>query len=111
MLIPPAYAQVAGGASDGLGSIMLFAPYILLAIGFYFLIMRPQQKRAKMLRDAIAAIKKNDQVVTSGGIMGKVTKVSDASVEVEIAPTVKVQVVRGAITEVILPNTAKPAND
>jgi preprotein translocase subunit YajC len=74
--------------------------------------IRPQQRRAKELANAISALKKNDQVITSGGILGKVSKVSDTNyIEVEIAPNVKVQVSRGAITEVLSPTTAKPAND
>ena len=115
MLIPPAYAQVAGSASpgsDGLALVANFAPFILLFVGFYFLMIRPQQRRAKELANAISALKKNDQVITSGGILGKVSKVSDTNyIEVEIAPNVKVQVSRGAITEVLSPTTAKPAND
>ena len=114
MLIPPAYAQVAGGAasgSDSLALIVNFAPIILLFVGFYFLMIRPQQRRAKELQNAIAALKKNDQVITSGGILGKVSKTSDAYIELEVAPNVKVQVARGAITEIVSPTTAKPAND
>jgi len=114
MLIPPAYAQAAGGAApggDGLALLVQFFPFILLFVGFYFLMIRPQQKRAKELRDAINALKKNDQVITSGGILGKVSKTTDAYVEVEIAPNVKVQVARGAITEIVSPTSAKPAND
>jgi len=114
MLIPPAYAQVAGSASpgsDGLALVANFAPFILLFVGFYFLMIRPQQRRAKELRNAIDALKKNDQVVTSGGILGKVSKVTDPYIELEIAPNVKVQVVRATITEVLSPTSAKPAND
>lgn len=115
MLIPPAYAQAAGGAASGgdptLALLAQFFPFILLFVGFYFLMIRPQQKRAKELRDAINALKKNDQVITTGGILGKVVKTSDAYVEVEIAPNVKVQVARGAITEIVSPVSAKPAND
>ncbi|MGN6817961.1 MAG: preprotein translocase subunit YajC [Sphingomonas sp.] len=114
MLIPPAYAQVAGGAasgSDGAALAITYLPFLLLIVGFYFLIMRPQQRRAKDLQNAISALKKNDQVLTSGGILGKVSKTTDVYVELEIAPNVKVQVARGAITEVLSPTTAKPAND
>ena len=117
MLIPPAYAQVAGGAapgSDGLVSMMgsTFVPLILMFVAFYFLMIRPQQRRAKELQNAIAALKKNDDVITSGGIRGKVTKTSDSNyIELEIAPNVKVQVDRAAITQILSPTTAKPAND
>lgn len=114
MLIPSAYAQVAGGAapgSDTFGLLVNFAPFILLFVGFYFLMIRPQQRRAKELRNAIDSLKKNDQVLTSGGILGKVSKTTESYVELEIAPNVKVQVARGAITEILSPTTAKPAND
>ncbi len=114
MLIPPAYAQAANGAAPGGDMLALFVnffPFILLFVGFYFLMIRPQQRRAKELRDAIGALKKNDQVITTGGILGKVVKTNDAYVEVEIAPNVKVQVAKGAISEIVSPTSAKPAND
>jgi preprotein translocase subunit YajC len=115
MLIPSAYAQTAGAAAgtpDMMGGLAsTFLPLIFVFIAFYFLMMRPQQQRVKALQNALAALKKGDQVITSGGILGKVTKVTDPYVELEIAPTVKIQVVRATITEVISPTSAKPAND
>jgi len=112
MLIPPAYAQAAGAAPDATaGMISTFLPLVLVFVAFYFLMLRPQQRRVKVLQTAIANLKKNDQVVTSGGILGKVTKVDDQYVELEIAPTVKIKVVRATIAEVISPTSAKPAND
>ena len=111
MFIPSAYAQVAGGAASGDGSLLVFLPYLLLIPAFYFLMIRPQQRRAKQLRDSVDALKKNDQVITTGGILGKVVRTLDNYVEVEIAPNVKVQVAKGAISEVVSPTTAKPAND
>jgi len=112
MLIPPAYAQAAAGSSpDMFGGLMTtFLPLIFVFVAFYFLMMRPQQQRVKQLQNAIAALKKGDSVITSGGIVGKVSKVTDPYIELEIAPNVKVQVVRATITEVLSP-TAKPAND
>lgn len=116
MLIPSAYAQAAAtgpapAAADAFGGTTMFLlQMLLIGIVFYFLMIRPQQKRTRALRDAIAAIKKNDQVITSGGILGKVSKISDPYVELEIAPNVKIQVVRTTIAEVISP-TSKPAND
>jgi preprotein translocase subunit YajC len=80
-------------------------------VAFYFLMLRPQQRRVKTLQNAIANLKKNDQVVTSGGILGKIVKVDDQYVELEIAPTVKIKVVRATISEVLNPTSAKPAND
>jgi preprotein translocase subunit YajC len=114
MFIPSAYAQAAGAAgssSDMGGLASTFLPLILVFVAFYFLMLRPQQRRVKMLQNAIANLKKNDQVVTSGGILGKVGKVDDQYVELEIAPNVKIKVVRATIAEVISPTSAKPAND
>ena len=79
MLIPPAYAQAAGTAAQGgtMGAILSFAPLVLIFIAFYFLLIRPQQARMKAQQAMIAAVKKGDQVVTGGGLMGKVTRVDD----------------------------------
>ena len=114
MLIPPAYAQAAtgAGAPDAFGSMLTtFLPLILVFVVFYFLMMRPQQQKMKALQTAIANLKKGDQVITSGGILGKVSKVADPYVELEVAANVKIQVVRATITEVLSPTSAKPAND
>jgi preprotein translocase subunit YajC len=114
MFISPAYAQAADGATTaggGIASFLSLAPLFLVFVVFYFLMIRPQQKRMKALQASVAAVKKNDSVVTSGGILGKVVKVDDQYVELEIAPTVKIKVVRGTIAEVINPTSAKPAND
>ena len=64
-----------------------------------------------MLQTAVSAVKKNDSVVTAGGIVGKVTRVEDAHVEVEIAPNVRIRVVKATLAEVLTPTSAKPAND
>ena len=86
------------------------APLLLIFIAFWFLLIRPQSKRAKQHRDMIAAVKKNDVAVTSGGLIGKVTKVDETEVEVEIAPNVRVRVIKGMLSEV-RPHGTKPAND
>ncbi|WP_260597874.1 preprotein translocase subunit YajC [Sphingomonas endolithica] len=112
MIIPQAYAQTAGTAtSAGFAQFMGIAPLLLVFVVFYFLMIRPQQRRMKMLQASVAAVKKGDNVVTSGGIMGKVTKVEDNVVEVEIAPNVRVRVVKATLTDVAGTGTAKPAND
>ena len=114
MFIPSASAQTAGaaaGADPTAGLISTFLPLILIFVVFYFLMIRPQQKRVKTLQTAIANLKKNDQVVTSGGILGKIVKVDDQYAELEIAPTVKIKVVRATISEVLTPASARPAND
>ena len=83
---------------------------IALIVLFYFLMIRPQQKRVKEHQQAIAAIKKGDEIVTGGGIRGKVTKVSDDEAEIEIAQGVRVRVVKGTLSQV-LTKSSKPAND
>jgi preprotein translocase subunit YajC len=109
MFITPAYAQTAGAAADGgAASFIGLLPLVLVFIVFYVLMIRPQQRRVKALQTAIAAVKKGDTVVTAGGILGKVTRVEDAQVEVEIAPNTRVRVVKATLTEIVNP---KPAND
>lgn len=89
------------------GSIIFFVPVIIL---FYFLLIRPQQKRAKEHQAMITAVKRGDVIVLSSGMIGKVTRVEDAEVNVEIAPSVNVRVVKGMIAEV-RNRTAIAAND
>lgn len=112
MFATPAFAQAASGAAaSGSGSTLFFiGQFVLIGLIFYFLIIRPQQKRAKEHRALIDAVKRGDQVVTAGGIVGKVTKVEDRLVEVEIASGVKVRVIKATLTDVDA-GTAKPAND
>ena len=113
MLISPAYAQAAGAAGQGggaLGGILGLAPLFLVFIVFYFLMIRPQQRRMKTLQAAVANVKKGDSVVTAGGLIGRVTKVEDTVVEVEIAPNTRVRVVKATLAEVT-PLGGKPAND
>ena len=84
---------------------------MILVFGiFWILVLRPQNRRMKDHRDSIAAVKKGDEVITAGGIRGRVTKVSDDEAEVEIAQGVKVRVVKSTITQILQP-TSKPAND
>jgi len=101
MLISPAYAQVApgGGAMDSLGA---FLPLILIFVIFYFLLIRPQQKRMKDHKAMLEAIRRGDRVVTNGGIVGTVVKVvSDTEVSLEIAEGVRVRVMRDMIANVM----------
>jgi len=110
MFISTAHAQGSAAASDPTGGLLSLAPLVLVFVAFYFLMIRPQQRRMKALGAAIAAVKKGDQVVTAGGIVGRVTRVEDQFVEVEIAPNTRVRVVKATLTEVTNP-LAKPAND
>jgi preprotein translocase subunit YajC len=109
MFISPAYAQTADGGTGAV--IMQLLPLILIFAVFYFLLIRPQQKKMKEHRAMLGQLKRNDKVVTAGGIVATVTKVREDSdeVEVEIAPGVRVMVVRGTIGSVIKP--PEPAND
>lgn len=99
MFITPAFAQTAaGGSTDFLVQLM---PIVLMFIIFYFLLFRPQQQRMKQHRELLANVRRGDTVVTSGGIVGKITKViDDRELEVEIASDTRVRVVRHMITEV-----------
>ena len=103
MFITPAYAQAAGAAAPGGGMdlIIQFAPILLLVVIFWLLIFRPQQKRMKAHQAMLGAITRGDTIVTSGGIVGKVTKAVDGEdLEVEIAQGTRVKVVRGMISDV-----------
>lgn len=91
-------------------AIVNFAPFILIFVMFYFLLIRPQQKRAKQHAAMIAATKRGDNVVLSNGMIGKVTRVEDAEVMVEIAQGVNVRVVKSMIAE-IRDRTGVAAND
>jgi len=94
-----AYAQAAPGAFDYLNS--LIVPTMLIIGIMYFLMIRPQQKRLKDHQAMVAAVRRGDTVVTSGGIIGKVTKVKDdGEIEVEIAENTRVRVIRGTVAEV-----------
>jgi preprotein translocase subunit YajC len=99
-----------GAASSGLDSLIGFAPLLLVFVIMYLLVLRPQQQQVKTLRRKIADVKRNDTVVTGGGIVGKVTKVDEAEVELEIAQGVRIKVVRATLADV-RPLNAKPAND
>lgn len=107
MLISPAYAQAAGGAQGAFAS---FVPLILIFAIMYFLLIRPQQKKVKEHAAMVEAVRRGDQIVTQGGIIGKVSKVgADGSneVEVEIAKDVKVRVIKSTIAQVM--NKTEPA--
>ena len=98
--ITPAWAQgtAAGGQPD---LILQLAPFGIILVIMYFLILRPQQKRAKAHQEMIKAVRRGDTVITSGGFIGRVTKViDDAEIEVELAPETRVRLVRAMIAEV-----------
>ncbi len=105
MWISQAWAQAAGGAAPGgdmMGTLTSLAPMLLIFVVFYFLLIRPQQRKAKAHRELVQTLKTGDQVLTSGGLLGVVTQVTNESeVKVEIADGVRVRVLRQSITEVV----------
>jgi preprotein translocase subunit YajC len=103
-------AAPAGGQGGAAGVLFGIVPWLAIFVIFYFLMIRPQQQRVKQHQAAIKAVKKGDEVVTGGGIRGKVTKVAEDEAEVEIAQGVKIRVVKSTISQV-LNATTKPAND
>jgi len=100
MLISPAYAQVGGAGGFDL---MALAPLVLIFVVFYFLLIRPQQKRMKEHKAMLSKVQRNDRIVTNGGLVGKVAKVHDErdELEVDIADNVRVTVRRSVISEVM----------
>ena len=100
MFATPAFAQAAGGAGGAAGGLISFAPILLIFVIMYFLMIRPQQKKVKEHRAMIDALRRGDQVVTAGGLIGKVVKVAEGEAEIELAPNVKVRVVNGTISQV-----------
>ncbi|MBO9628699.1 MAG: preprotein translocase subunit YajC [Shinella sp.] len=103
MFITEAFAQTAapGGAAGGADILMSILPFLLIFVVMYFLIIRPQRANMKRREELLKNIRRGDQVVTGGGIVGKVTKVvDDSELEVEIAEGTKVRVVRSGISEV-----------
>jgi preprotein translocase subunit YajC len=122
MLISPAYAQDPAGM---LGGATQFLPLILIFVVFYFLLIRPQQQKQKDMRRMLAALKRGDRVVTGGGILGTVQRVPmvqdkdgkqvpSNEIEIEIAPNLRVTVLRETITSVIKPvaaNDSKPVKE
>ncbi len=122
MLISPAYAQDPAGMRGGATQ---FLPLILIFVVFYFLLIRPQQQKQKGMRRMLAALKRGDRVVTGGGILGTVQRVPmvqdkdgkqvpSNEIEIEIAPNLRVTVLRETITSVIKPvaaNDSKPVKE
>jgi preprotein translocase subunit YajC len=102
--------SAATGVAGGSAFFVQIFPLLLIFVVFYLFLIRPQQKRAKEHAAKIEAVQKNDDVITAGGLMGKVIKVADDYVEVEIAPNVRVKAVKSTIANV-QPRGAKAAND
>lgn len=112
MFITPAFAQTAGASTGGTGALLAnIVPLILIFVIFWFFLIRPQQKAMKAHRAKIEAAKRGDQVITGGGLYGKITKVEGEVVEVEIATGIKVRAVKSMLSDVNPNAVAKPAND
>jgi preprotein translocase subunit YajC len=103
MLFSTAFAQTAaGGGSDFQAQLVQFAPLIMIAGVFYFLLIRPQQQRAKQLKTALAALRRGDKIVTAGGIIASISRViNDDEIEAEIAPGVKARILRSTISTIL----------
>ena len=111
MFESPAFAATGGTAAGGTtGFFVSIFPLILIFVIFYFLLIRPQQRRMKQHQSMIMAVKPRDTAVTSGGLIGKVTKVDEDEVELEIAQGVRVRVVKSMLSDV-RPHGTKAAND
>ncbi len=93
--------QGAGGESGGGDMLMSILPLVLIFVVFYFLLIRPQQKKQKVHREMLKNVGRGDEIVTSGGVIGKVIRTRDDQILVEIAPDVRVKVMRTGVSEVI----------
>jgi preprotein translocase subunit YajC len=111
MFVSPAYAQDAAGGT--IAVVMQVLPLALIFGVFYFLLIRPQQKKQREQRELLNALKRGDRVLTAGGIIGQVTKVKDGidEIEVEIAPNVRVNVLRATISDTFKPVAATAKAD
>jgi len=105
VFISNAYAQAAGAATES--SFVSFLPIILMFVVLYFVMIRPQMKRQKEQKAMLDALKKSDEVITAGGVVGKVVKVSDAFVTIEVSNGVEMQVQKSAVTTLLPTGTMK----
>ena len=106
MFITPAYAQAASGASHT-DTLLTFLPMIAIFAVFYFMLIRPQQKKAKETRAMLESLEKGNEIVTAGGIVGRITKLTDQYAVVEVANGVEMTVQRGAISQLLPKGTIK----
>jgi preprotein translocase subunit YajC len=106
LLITPAYAQAASTGPFG-SDLMAFLPMVAIFVVFYFLLIRPQQKKAKEARAMLDALQKGDEVVSAGGVLGRITKIGEQYVTVEIAPNTEITVQRAAIAQLLPKGTIK----
>jgi preprotein translocase subunit YajC len=101
MFVSPAFAQAAGGAPGGGELITMIMPIAMIMVVFYFLLIRPQQRKMKEHQQLVSKVARGDTVVTSGGLIGKITKLTDdKEIQVEVGDNVRIRVLRNAISEV-----------
>jgi preprotein translocase subunit YajC len=106
VLISPAYAQ-ATGAMPQTDTLLTFLPMVAIFVVFYFLLIRPQQKKAKEARTMLEALEKGNEIVTAGGILGRIVKLDEQYVTVEIAPNTQMVVQRSAVSQLLPKGTIK----
>lgn len=112
MFITPAFAQTTSAAGGGAGAMIAqIAPLVLIFAVFYFLLIRPQQKRMKAHKAKLDAVKKGDQVITGGGLVGKVVRVDEVYVDVELGQGLKVKAVKATLSDILVPGAIPAAND
>ena len=107
VFISNAYAQSTAANGGAAGSLMQFLPLVLMFVVLYFIMIRPQMKRQKEHKAMISALAKGDEVVTAGGLLGKVTKLNESFVHLEVAGGVELQVQRSAVVQVLPKGTFK----
>jgi len=105
ILIPPAYAQAAPSVPGG--DLMAFLPMVAIFVVFYFLLIRPQQKRSKEQKEMLTNLQKGDEVVTAGGMVGRISKLNEQYASVEVAPNIEVNIQRTAIAQLLPKGTIK----
>ena len=106
LVITPAYAQGAPAGAFG-GDLMAFLPMVAIFVVFYFLLIRPQQKKAKEAKAMLEALQKGDEIVTAGGVLGRISKLGDQYLTVEIATGTEIMVQRGAVAQLLPKGTIK----
>ena len=107
LMIAPAYAQSAPPAAPFGSDFMAFLPMVAIFVVFYFLLIRPQQKKAKEARAMLEALQKGDEIVTAGGVLGRISKIGEQYLTVEIASGTEIMVQRGAVAQLLPKGTIK----
>jgi preprotein translocase subunit YajC len=106
VLITPAYAQAAGAVPQA-DTLLTFLPMVAIFVVFYFLLIRPQKKKQNEVRAMLDSLEKGNEIVTSGGVLGRIVKLDEQYVTVEIAPNTQMVVQRGAISQLLPKGTIK----